>query len=52
MGYTDTDKLAINTIRVLAVSCPSTAQHPAPTMPMYPAIIKEAGPEMRCESKC
>lgn len=23
MGYTDVDKLTINTIRVLAVSCPS-----------------------------
>lgn len=31
MGYTDTDKLAINTIRVLAVSTPQQ-RSPAPAM--------------------
>jgi len=48
MGYTDTDKLAINTIRVLAVRFtphPSHAILPRVAMPYYPAIFlsKEKG---------
>lgn len=33
MGYTDVDKLAINTIRVLAVSCILTSRAPPPLSP-------------------
>jgi len=45
MGYTETDKLAINTIRVLAVSLCSLMNPSRNTRDFYPTIVTGHHPQ-------